>query len=307
MNRIGAPGEILLRIAMFHHRLQLRPFACLRLATCTVLLACAVLTLAAPAAFAQVEVPEEAPPAWDLSKPCENAQHPYQAVLCQQWREAEAAEQTAVAAKRTTKLTRLLTLIGAVIVGLLLLAFIPLIAGALAARKGARGGGVMSEIMIPENSGDRDNEDELRAYVDVDEVEFIETPESKGIVQVKVIFKNTGQTPAFKMRSATEVGIRDEVDEDLVPVMPLPGRSVNSAKPRLGRDATMVEIVDCDSTPKLSDRVMNGDASIVVWGWVDYVDVFDRRHKMVFQYLCNSETLDTGQVFKPTTRGDEDD
>jgi hypothetical protein len=300
VNRIGAPGEIQLRIVMSHHSLQLRPFACLRLAACAVLLACSVLTFASPASVAQDEVPEEAAPAWDLTKPCENAQHPYQAELCQQWRAAEAAE-------RTTKLARMLMLVGAVIVGLLLLAFIPLIAGVVAARKGARGGGVMPEIVMPESNGDRDNEEEVRAYVDVDEVEFIETPESKGIVQVKITFKNTGQTPAFQTRSATDVGIRDEADEDLVPVMPLPGRSANSAKPRLGRDATMMEIVECDSTPKLSDRVMNGDASIVVWGWVDYVDVFDRRQRTAFQYLCNSETLDTGQVFKPTARGDEDD
>lgn len=300
MNRIAA-RENHLRIFMFYHALQLRSFACLRLAACAVLLACAVLMLASPAAFAQVEVPEEAGLAWDLSKPCENAQHPYQAELCQQWRTAEAAEST-------TKLTRLLMLVGAVIVGLLLLAFIPLIAGVVAARKGARGGGVvMPEIVMPESSGDRDNEEEIRAYVDVDEVEFIETPESKGIVKVKVTFRNTGQTPAFKVRSAIEIGIRDEADEDLVPVMPLPGRSANSAKPRLGRDATLVDIVDCDSTPKLSDRVMEGDASIVVWGWVEYVDVFDRRQKTAFQYLCNAETLETGQVFKPTTRGDEDD
>ena len=29
-------------------------------------------------------------------------------------------------------------------------------------------------------------------------------------------------------------------------------------------------------------------------------------HKTAFQYLCNAETLDTGQVFKPMVRGDED-
>jgi hypothetical protein len=307
VNRIGARGEIQLHIVMFHHRLLLRPFACLRLAACAVLLSCALLTLAPPTASAQVEEMEEVAPAWDLSKPCENAQHPYQSELCQQWRVAEAAEQTAAAAGRTTTLTRLLMLMGAVIVGLLLLAFIPLIAGALAARKAARNAGVMPEFVMPENTASRDDEEEVRAYLDVDEVEFIETPESEGIVKVKVAFKNTGQTPAFKTRSATEVCIRDETDEDLVPVMPLPSRSGVSARPRLGRDATAVDIVECESTPNLSDRVMNGDASIVVWGWVEYVDVFDRWQKTAFQYLCTAETLGTGQVFKPTIRGDEDD
>ena len=37
-----------------------------------------------------------------------------------------------------------------------------------------------------------------------------------------------------------------------------------------------------------------------------YFDVFDRRRKTGFQYLCNAETLDTGQIFKPMVRGDED-
>ncbi len=36
------------------------------------------------------------------------------------------------------------------------------------------------------------------------------------------------------------------------------------------------------------------------------MDVFERRRKTAFQYLCNKDTLDTGQVFKPMIRGDED-
>jgi hypothetical protein len=178
--------------------------------------------------------------------------------------------------------------------------FIPLVMAALGARRAARGTG-------PVMGGDTDREDELRAYVDVDKLEFIETPESEGIVKVKVAFRNTGQTPAFKIRSATNVGIRDVADEDMIPVMPLPDRtSANSVRPRLGRDATAVDIVECDSTPSLADRVMNGDATIVVWGFADYIDVFDRRRKTVFQYLCNAGTLESGQIFKPMTRGDED-
>ena len=284
---------------MSHHHLQLHPFGYLRAAACAVALSCAVLTLAPQAAFAQEEEPGEAASAWDLSKPCENIQHPYEAEACQQWRAAEAAERTAAAAERTARLTRLLMLIGAVAVGLLLLAFIPLIAATLAARRAARGPGTVQ--VKGEN-----RENELRAYVDVDNLEFIETPESEGIVKVKVEFKNSGQTPAFKTRSATQVGIRDVADENLIPVMPLRDRSTSATTPRLGRDATTVDIVECDSTPSLADRVMNGDATIVVWGWVDYTDVFDRKQKTAFQYLCNAKTLETGEVFKPMSRDDED-
>ncbi len=255
---------------------------------------------------------------WDIAKPCENTQHPYQADLCQQWRAAEAAEKAAAAAQRTVGLTQVLMLIGAIVTGLLLLMFIPLIMAARAARRAARGGDASPLTAASHDDGRseyrRAHEDhaeelraeEMRAYVDVDKIEFIETPESEGIVKVKVIFRNTGQTPAFRTRSATNVGIRDVADENLVPVMPLPdNRSANAPRPRLGRDATAVDIVECGSTPSLADRVMNGDATIVVWGWTEYYDVFERKQRTVFQYLCNAETLDSGQIFKPMTRGDE--
>lgn len=248
--------------------------------------------------------PAEAAPAapkgaWDMAKPCENYQHPYQADLCQQWRTAEAAEKTAIAAERNAKLTRLLMLIGALATLLLLLMFLPLILAALAARRAAQGA-------APSRAHGADREDELRAYVDVDKLEFIETPESEGVVKVKVAFRNTGQTPAFKLRSATQVGIRDVADEDMLPVMPLPDKVRSPTRARLGRDAVAVDIVQCDSTPSLADRVMNGDATILVWGFAEYMDVFGRKRKTAFQYLCNADTLDTGQIFKPMTRGDED-
>lgn len=252
----------------------------------------------------EAEGSETAPASWDVSNPCENVQHPYEADLCQQWRTAEAAEETARATMRSLRLSRLLMLIGLAATALLLLMFVPLLMAAFAARRAAR---AASAPRSEGAQGHGDNENEVRAYVDVDSLEFIETPESDGIVKVKLTVRNSGQTPALKLRSATEVGIRDISDEDLLPVMPLPElSSFDSARPRLGRDATATEIVSCESPPKLADRVTNGDATILVWGLVEYTDVFDRKRKTTFQYLCNDETLDTGQIFKPMVRGDED-
>jgi len=325
---------------MPHHCLP-HTFACLRVAAAAISLTFAFVALAPPAVLGQ-DAPaeeatpevapteqaapeqaapeEEAPPneaapetpaaeetkSWDIAKPCENVQHPYQGDLCQQWRTAEAAEKTAAASKRTAALARLLMLIGAVATVLLLLMFVPLFMAAFGARRAARnadlGGGGSSSAPL----ADRDREEELRAYLDVDKLEFIETPESEGIVKVKVAFRNSGQTPAFKIRSATEIGIRDVADEDLVPTMPLPDRAKSATRARLGRDAVMVEITECPSTPSLADRVMNGDATIVVWGFAEYMDMFDRKRRTNFQYLCNADTLDTGQIFKPMVRGDEE-
>ena len=250
---------------------------------------------------AQAPAEQAEPAPWNVSEPCENYQHPYQADLCQQWRTAEAAETTAAASERSLGLSRLLMLIGALATLLLLLMFVPLIMAALAARRAARGGAPVSA------RSDATREEELRAYVDVDKLEFIETPESEGVVKVKITLRNTGQTPAFKIKSAAQVGIRDVSDEDMLPVMPLPERSsLDAARPRLGRNATAADIVQCDSTSSLADRVMSGDATILVWGFAEYMDVFDRRRKTAFQYLCNADTLDTGLVFKPMVRGDED-
>ena len=238
--------------------------------------------------------------AWDVSTPCENVQHPYEADLCQQWRTAEAAEITAEASERTAGLTRLLMLTALLAASLLLLMFVPLLMTAFAARRAARDG-----AGTPASHGAQ--ESEVRAYVDVDKLEFIETAESEGIVKVKVSLRNSGQTPAFKLKTAAEVGIRDISDEDLLPTMPLPEpSSFDQARPRLGRDGAHVAIVTCEAPPKLADRVTNGDATILVWGLAEYRDVFDRRRKTTFQYLCNAETLDNGQVFKPMVRGDED-
>ena len=242
---------------------------------------------------------ETAPAQWEISRPCANVQHPYEADLCQQWRTAEAAQTTAEASERTAGLTRLLMLTGMLATLLLLAMFVPLLMAAFAARRTAKG-----SASAP--TSPRAQENELRAYVDADSLEFIETTESEGVVKVKVTLRNSGQTPALKLQSVAEVGIRDISDEDLLPIMPLPEPSaLDPARPRLGRDATAVEIASCESPPKLADRVTNGDATILVWGSAEYMDVFDRRRKTTFQYLCNAETLENGQIFKPMVRGDE--
>lgn len=233
---------------------------------------------------------------WDMAAPCENAQHPYQADLCVQWRAAQAAE-------RTAALTRLLMLIGFVALLLLLAMLIPLIMAARAARRAAQGGS--SAAPLAPRAADRDAE--LRAYVDVDTLEFVETPDADGVVKVKITLRNSGQTPAFKLESVADIEIRDISNEELLPILPLPeDSSLVPVRSRLGRDATATVIVSCESTPTLAERVTGGEATILVWGAVGYFDVFDRRRRTVFQYLCNAETLDTGQMFKPMVRGDED-
>ena len=150
---------------------------------------------------------EAAPAAgpWNVSEPCANVQHPYQADVCQQARAAEASESTA-------RLTRLLMLIGLLALLVLLLMLVPVIMAALAARRAAACSASPVRLSSPSSSADR--EAELRAYVDVDSLEFIETPEVDGIVKVKITYRNSGQTPAFKVESLTEMEVVDIADDE---------------------------------------------------------------------------------------------
>ncbi|WP_141701961.1 hypothetical protein [Methyloceanibacter stevinii] len=275
--------------------------------TCALLLSLCLVVLGTPAARAQdapddaeaatepteqaSEEAEEPTAAWDISKPCANVQHPYQADVCQQSRAADASESTA-------RLTRLIMLIGLVALVILLLMLWPIITAALAARRAAEGGAAPARLTPAPRTGD--HEAELRAYVDVDSLEFVETPEADGIVKVKVTFRNSGHTPAFKLETLAEMEVVDIADEADLPVKAVPDDSAPaSSRPRVGRDGTTTLIVQCASTPKLADRVTNGEATILVWGAAGYYDVFDRRRRTIFQYFCNAETLDTGEMFRP--------
>ncbi len=319
-HRIGAVGEIVQRIIMTSSLQKALAGSCLArsclIKCCLALalsLALCLIVLAAPVARAQDaaddaatsteqteqvgEEAEEPTGAWDIARPCENVQHPYQADVCQQSRAADASESTA-------KLTRLIMLIGLVALVVLLLMLWPLITAALAARRAAEGGPAPARLAPAPPTGD--HEAELRAYVDVDSLEFVETPEADGIVKVKITLRNSGQTPAFKLESVAEMEVVDIADDGDLPVRPVPDDSAPAvSRPRVGRDGTATLIVQCDSTSKLADRVTNGEATILVWGAAGYYDVFDRRRRTIFQYFCNAETLDTGEMFRPMERGDE--
>jgi hypothetical protein len=246
-----------------------------------------------------VEAQEENPALWSAERPCENYRHPYEADLCQQWRQAQAAEESAQAADRTAAATQraarhawLQTLIAAAAATLLSLIGLALVAGAFVAWKAAR-------------AFEQARRQELRAYVDVDRLEFVEAPEREGIVKIKLMFKNSGLTPAFDQRSTAEVKVHEAEDGTELPIMPLPDRPANSGTPRLGRDAISASIVECKATRNIADRVSKGNAVILVWGWTEYVDIFDQERKTAFQYVCDAETLKSGLIFKPMQRTGE--
>ncbi|MGV1015250.1 MAG: hypothetical protein ACOYB4_09800 [Methyloceanibacter sp.] len=230
--------------------------------------------------------------AWSAAEPCEGYTHPYEADLCQQWRQAQAAERTAVATQRTARLTRLQTKIAAAMAVVLSLLGLALLAAAYIAWQATR-------------AFTQTRRQELRAYVDVEKLEFVEAPETDGVVKIKVVFKNSGQTPAFDQRSAAEVSIHEPEDGAEIPIMPLPDRVANSGTPRLGRDATSASIVECQASRDIADRVTKGEAVILVWGWTEYADIFKEQRKTAFQYLCDAETLKSGLIFKPMTRNGE--
>ena len=245
------------------------------------------------------ETAEEPSGAWNISNPCDNVQHPYQAEVCQQARVADASESTA-------RLSRLIMLIGLAGVSLLLLMLWPIIAAARAAGRAASNSSAQAPQTLMPNSAER--RAEVRAYVDVEALEFVDTPEDDGVVKVKITFRNSGQTPAFKFEHSIEMEVVDNSDEEPLPTRSVPDdMAVTSSRARLGRDATATAIVQCDSTPNLADSVTKGEAVILVWGAVGYDDIFDRRHQTIFQYFCDAETLETGEMFRPIERDDAAD
>lgn len=254
-----------------------------------------VLALAVSPAVAQDEKPAQ----WSAETPCENYRHPYEADLCQQWRQAQAAEKSAEAAERTAAATQrvarharlqtLLTTAAAILLSLIGLALL----------------GLAYVVWKAACAFEEARRQELRAYVDVEKLEFVEAPEADGLVKIKLVFKNSGQTPAFDQRSATEVSVHETADGEDIPVMPLPARAANSGTPRLGRDATSASIVECQATKNIADRVTKGEAVILVWGWTEYADIFDQERKTAFQYVCDAETLKSGSIFKPMARTGE--
>lgn len=261
-------------------------------------LAAGLLALLAMGGIA-AEAQEDKPALWNAAKPCENYRHPYEADLCQQWRQAQAAEVAAKAAERTAAATQrsarhalLQTLIAAVAATVLSLIGLALLARSYVAWRAAR-------------AFEQARRQELRAYVDVDKLEFIEAPEAEGIVKIKLVFKNSGQTPAFDQRSAAEVKVHESEAGADIPILPLPDRTANSGTPRLGRDATSASIVECKATRNIADRVTKGEAVILVCGWTEYVDIFDKERKTAFQYVCDAETLKSGLIFKPMHRSGE--
>jgi hypothetical protein len=133
-------------------------------------------------------------------------------------------------------------------------------------------------------------------------LEFVETPETDGVVKVKVVFKNSGQTPAVQIRSAAQVGVREQCG-------PSSHHAANGegGEPWHAQTWPRRHVVECESIPNLADRVMQGKAVIVVWGWTEYADVFDLKRRTAFQYLCNAETLKSGPIFKPMHGGNEAD
>ncbi|MEM7564628.1 MAG: iron ABC transporter permease [Pseudomonadota bacterium] len=81
---------------------------------------------------------------------------------------------------------------------LLIFMLIAVMRAASAARQAAESGG-SAPAPISGAARPMDREGELRAYVDVDSLEFIETPEADGVVKVKIALRNSGQTPALKL------------------------------------------------------------------------------------------------------------
>lgn len=130
----------------------------------------------------------------------------------------------------------------------------------------------------------RSSERQLRAYVNVEKAEILNF--GQGTVRLRVVVKNSGQTPAYKMQQWTAV-----VADDLPP-------TVEFTPPGQGRKPThhstlppgAVYTVLQDYGPLTASHVKkieDGKAAIWTWGDITYFDAFDRprqsRFRLVFR------------------------
>lgn len=130
-------------------------------------------------------------------------------------------------------------------------------------------------------------ERQLRAYVSVEKAEMLFVEIGKPL-QVKITFRNTGQTPARKFCLVTSVGYDK------------PGLGPNnfsfempdgSPTITLGANSPLEKYID---GPKSLDKteihsVLKEEMSIYVFGTAQYVDVFDKRRQTDFFFFITGE------------------
>lgn len=149
---------------------------------------------------------------------------------------------------------------------------------------------------------------QIRAYVSVFDFETIVTDDPRPVIKTTIVFKNTGQTPAKKLRvNADWAAGETPFDETLHPhrVEKFDGRgavssgatffaNLNTEKGNFRRALGGGDI----------EKVISGEWKFWVFGVIEYVDVFNEPRKTRFRYEIMIHGTQAG--FSPCLGGNEE-
>lgn len=220
----------------------------------------------APAAIPSAQEQEASPKQQTL---CDKAEDGPQSDLCEQWRMANAAEQQVDWLRR--QFSASLWEIGALAFTLLATA-----AAAIAAFIAARAANRAVKVTV--DTAER----QLRAYLLPEKVSFIDPDDTR--LAVQVAFKNTGQTPAAKVRHTTHCGVGTmDTAEERFELNEIPDRSAGSVGP--GQViSSLFRQPDGNDFVLHSAAIFDDKAVFYVWGKVIYTDAFDQEQVTCFRF-----------------------
>lgn len=195
-------------------------------------------------------------------KECEEAEQNNEILdSCQQWRMANAADQTVDWAGRQFKAT-----IGEILALVITIGFTAV--ATRAASNASSAAKDSAEIMKQQS----------RAYVLPERVDFIE---DENLV-IQVVFRNTGQTPARNCQSIISCAIGKPFKTDFPPHTASPVQSGNA-----GPEQTIIGLfreINGHSFHDAGDELLTGDLVFYVYGTLTYTDVFNETETVSFQY-----------------------
>lgn len=142
---------------------------------------------------------------------------------------------------------------------------------------------------------------QVRAYVGVEIVNVLTTPDERGCFHGAVVFKNTGQSPAREIRTKLQILLSMDIRRvtvqhtDFEGSLPLITETGGDTDIQSGQ-AAEIRVISSATDAKLDAvKLLNeGYAVLFARGFVKYTDVFGDRHETHFCWHRDSDAVRKG-------------
>jgi hypothetical protein len=124
---------------------------------------------------------------------------------------------------------------------------------------------------------------QLRAYVDLMSGQVIDFGIPNRPFRVRIVVKNSGQTPAYEVDQWVSVG-----PDDIPPKIgfPPPSPEIPSIKSTLAPGAVSTTLQECEPLSAMQiEKIRSGKAAIWAWGEIAYKDAFGEDRKSWFRLI----------------------